>query len=120
MDTNNRPKEINDYLSQVVERLKAADPYKIVLFGSYAKGEAKPDSDIDLMVILDTDYVAKDFSEKAERNSSVRRLVYDIYYKYGMDFKIYSKTELKNLKERGNFFIDEVEQTGETLYEKWN
>jgi predicted nucleotidyltransferase len=53
MNTNNRSKEINDYLSLVVERLKAADPYKIVLFGSYAKGEAKPDSDIDLIVILE-------------------------------------------------------------------
>ncbi|MDR2395367.1 MAG: nucleotidyltransferase domain-containing protein, partial [Endomicrobium sp.] len=49
----------NDYLNKLVERLKAVDPYKIVLFGSYAKGIAKPDSDIDLLVILDNDKLTK-------------------------------------------------------------
>jgi hypothetical protein len=37
-----------------------------------------------------------------------------------MDFKIYSKAEFKRLKDRGSFFISEVEKTGETIYEKWN
>jgi predicted nucleotidyltransferase len=115
-----RPKEINDYLNLVVERLKAADPYKIVLFGSYAKGEAKPDSDIDLMVILNTEYFSKNGSEKLKRDCRIIRLVSDIHYEYGMDFKVYSKSELQELKNRENFFIDEVERTGETLYEKGN
>lgn len=30
---------------------KATQPCKIILFGSYARGEAKPDSDLDLLVI---------------------------------------------------------------------
>jgi predicted nucleotidyltransferase len=120
MNTNNRPKEINDYLNLVVERLKAADPYKIVLFGSYAKGEAKPDSDIDLMVILDNEYITKSFSERCDRDREVENLVHDIYYENGMDFKIFSRAELKNLKDDGDFFIDAIERTGETLYEKRN
>jgi predicted nucleotidyltransferase len=120
MNTNKRPKEINDYLSLVVERLKAADPYKIVLFGSYAKGEAKPESDIDLMVILDNEYIPKDGTMQCKRNVKVIKLVRDMHYKYGIDFKIYSKAEFKNLKDRGSFFIEEVEKTGETIYEKWN
>ncbi|MDR3124365.1 MAG: nucleotidyltransferase domain-containing protein [Endomicrobium sp.] len=115
-----RPKEINDYLSLVVERLKAADPYKIVLFGSYAKGEAKPDSDIDLMVILDNEYLSKDGAEETKRDCKVIELVDDIHYKYGMDFKIFSRAEFQELKNRGSFFVYEVERTGETIYEKYN
>jgi predicted nucleotidyltransferase len=116
-----KPKEVEEYLEKVVEKLKSTvSPYKIVLFGSYAKGEAKPDSDIDLMVILDNDYIPKDSPERSERNLNVLKLVRDIHYDYGMDFKIYSKAEFKRLKDKGSFFIGEVEKTGETIYEKWN
>jgi predicted nucleotidyltransferase len=111
-----RPKEINDYLNLVVERLKAADPYKIVLFGSYAKGEAKPDSDIDLMVILET----KDGADESKRNRNVTKLVRNIHYKFGIDFIIYSKAEFERSKERGNFFIEAIERMGKTIYEKWD
>src|SRR5215467_12493157 len=30
-------------------------PEKIILFGSHARGDAKPDSDVDLLVIMDSD-----------------------------------------------------------------
>ena len=42
-------------IKKVVERLiQAANPRKIILFGSYARGEQTPDSDVDLMIIKDT------------------------------------------------------------------
>lgn len=112
--------EVNYVLNQLVERLKAADPYRIVLFGSYAKGIATRDSDIDLMVILNNDYIPLNYSDKLERNWKVKKLVLDINYEYPMDFKIYSRAEFKNLKEIGSFFIDEIEKSGKTIYEKWS
>lgn len=42
-------------IKTVVERLiQAANPRKVILFGSYARGEQTPDSDVDLMIIEDT------------------------------------------------------------------
>ena len=41
-----------EQIQQAVERLvAAAKPSKIILFGSYARGDATEDSDLDLMVI---------------------------------------------------------------------
>lgn len=41
-------------LDQVVADLvAAADPVRIIMFGSTARGTAGPDSDIDLLVVLD-------------------------------------------------------------------
>jgi predicted nucleotidyltransferase len=114
-----RSKEINDYLNKLVERLKVVDPYKIVLFGSYAKGTAKPDSDIDLLVILDNDQFTHG-KETSIRNCEIINKIYDIYSHRDVDIRIYSKAEYQFLKNRGSFFIYEVERTGETIYEHIN
>lgn len=58
MDAAPRQSTIPDsVLAQVVHKVvQAADPDRIVLFGSSARGEARPGSDIDLLVIKDGDY----------------------------------------------------------------
>jgi predicted nucleotidyltransferase len=44
------------YLRRPLERLvRAFAPTQIVLFGSHAKGEAQPGSDVDLLVVADLD-----------------------------------------------------------------
>jgi len=41
------------YLSEIVERIvRQFDPLRIILFGSWARGDARPDSDVDLLVVL--------------------------------------------------------------------
>ena len=43
-----------DHLPIIIERLRQAlHPQRIVLFGSYATGTAGPDSDLDLLVVVD-------------------------------------------------------------------
>ncbi len=44
---------LSDWLPEVVaDVVRAFDPLEIVLFGSVARGEETPDSDIDLLVVL--------------------------------------------------------------------
>jgi predicted nucleotidyltransferase len=105
-------------ISDLVENLKPADPYKIVLFGSCARDEMTADSDIDLMVVLDNDDVAKTYEERAKKKLAVYKLVRDINYKVALDILVYSRKELSILKDYGNFFIEEVEKTGKVVYEK--
>jgi predicted nucleotidyltransferase len=110
--------EIELVLNELVENLKPADPLKIVLFGSHARGTAREDSDIDIMVILDNDYVAANYTERMNRFLSVSRLVRGIHGKFAMDILVYSRKELGIIKSNGNDFIDEVEETGRVIYEK--
>ena len=53
------------------------DPQKIILIGSVARGEAGPDSDIDLVVVLDDDVSLEMLSGKAvaEARASYRGAV---------------------------------------------
>jgi len=41
--------EIRKMVDRIVERFQ---PDKVILFGSHARGEADPDSDIDLLIIM--------------------------------------------------------------------
>ena len=42
-------KKIEEMVRRIVERFH---PDRIILFGSYARGEAGPDSDVDLLVVM--------------------------------------------------------------------
>ena len=110
--------EINSILNDLIDKLRASDPYKIVLFGSYANGNETEDSDIDLMVILDNNDVSKTYEERQNKKLYIRKLVREINYRKALDILVYSKEELKKIKEYGNYFIDEIERTGKVIYEK--
>lgn len=43
----------HDYLPMIVERIvRGFAPLRIILFGSHARGQARSDSDVDLLIVL--------------------------------------------------------------------
>jgi predicted nucleotidyltransferase len=110
--------DINTIIDNLVSSLKPSDPYKIILFGSYAKGNPDENSDVDLMVILDNYNVSKTYEERLRTKVFIRNLILDINRKIPIDILVYSKEELNLIKKNGNFLIDEIEKTGKIIYEK--
>ncbi|MDR2579376.1 MAG: nucleotidyltransferase domain-containing protein [Fibromonadaceae bacterium] len=105
-------------IDEMTERLKELKPYKIILFGSYAKGNPTEDSDLDVMVILDSNDFVKSFKEKMDRKMLVSKTLLEINYQIAMDILVYSKVEFEYLKQKNNFFIKEIEDSGKVLYER--
>ena len=85
------------------------DPEKIILFGSAARGDTDEYSDIDLIVVKETDrrFVQRlvDISEFISSYISV-------------DVFVYTPGELKAMVEDGNPFIEQALKDGKVLYEK--
>lgn len=48
--------EVEQAIQEMVRRIvEGFDPEKIILIGSQARGDAGPDSDIDLLIVMETD-----------------------------------------------------------------
>ncbi len=58
-------------IDEMTERLKELKPYKVILFGSYAKGNPNEDSDLDVLVVLDSNEFARTFDERIERRNMI-------------------------------------------------
>jgi predicted nucleotidyltransferase len=77
-------------------------------FGSYAYGKPKPESDVDLLVIMDTQ-----LSEIEQAATICRR----IPYRFGLDLIVYTPRRLAQRLEWGDSFLKEITQRGVVLYE---
>jgi predicted nucleotidyltransferase len=107
-----------DIISKIIQCLMGLNVYKIILFGSYAKGTATEDSDIDLVVILDSEEMSQLFKDRMARSRPVSMALLEINRQYSMDIIVYTKAEFNYLKGKEDFFIQEIEETGKNLYGK--
>jgi predicted nucleotidyltransferase len=107
-----------DVISKIIQSLIGLNIYKVILFGSYANGTATEDSDIDLVVILDTEEFVKTFDERMDRNRPVSTALMDVNRIYAMDIIVYSKGEFEYLDKRESDFVREIKNTGKEIYAK--
>ena len=98
---------IAQLIAKIVREYK---PQKIVLFGSYAYGEPDEDSDIDLLIVKDTD------KRPIERWMEVKRLLRDRNRRISVSPLVYTPKELEERLAIKDFFIQEVLKKGKVLY----
>ena len=113
MDT----RTVND-LDDIVLRLRNVDPYRVVLFGSTVPGERGVDSDIDLLVILDSQLVPRTYGERMATRIAVRDSIREINKRLPIDLVVYTRAEYELLQKQGASFLSGIERSGKTLYEK--
>ena len=58
--------------NEIIENLRAIDPEKVILFGSYAYGSPNQDSDIDLYIVTKEDFIPISYEE----NLQIKKRVY--------------------------------------------
>ena len=98
-------KEIRNITTQIIEKYK---PDKIILFGSAARGDITPDSDVDFLIIkketpLYGAYRIRELSRVIDRNIPV-------------DFLIYRPEEFNKRIKMGDPFLKTIVKEGKVLY----
>ena len=99
--------KINEITSRIVNKV---NPDRIILFGSYAIGTQKEDSDIDLLIIQDTDLPPQ------KRGFDIRMSLIGLMMPF--DILIYTKSEFEQEKENRFSFLTSAIKNSKVLYER--
>jgi predicted nucleotidyltransferase len=98
--------EIKMQADRIVEKFA---PEKIILFGSYARGNPTVESDVDLLVIVDT-------NKSTWKLSSEISLALD--HTFPLDIIVKTHQQIKQRLENGDFFIEDILNHGKIIYER--
>ncbi len=108
-----KDKKIRNLIESLAKKIvKAYDPAKIILFGSYSYGNPDKDSDIDLLIIKET-------SERPiDRRVAVSSIISDRQLRTPVEPIVLTPNELASSVRIGDQFVQEILDKGDVLYEK--
>ncbi len=98
---------VQDIVRRIVE---AFAPRRVVLFGSRARGTARPDSDVDLMIEMETPL------SPADRALSILRLFG--LRSWAMDVIVFTPYEIAAQRHSPTSLVRAIESEGKVLYER--
>ena len=105
--------EILQFFSRSVKMILGKSLTKIIVYGSYARGDFGPDSDVDIMILLDmSDMELKSYSQQ------LSYLTYDYNLDHELDIKPIAKSEKHFQKWMENYpFYANIHKEGVILYD---
>jgi predicted nucleotidyltransferase len=104
-----RPLVTDALLTGITQRIvEKFQPHKVVLFGSYAYGTPGLDSDVDFLVVLDSD---EPMAQRIRRVTEVAKVRF-----MPMDVLVRTPAEIEERLAMGDFFMAEILEKGKVLY----
>ena len=105
----------DDILDQMVDIIvRAVDPERIILFGSRARGEARPDSDVDILIVD-----SRSFDETINQATLLGNLWNLLrHFRLAVDLLLFSPEEVQKWKDSRYHIIGTVLREGRVLYER--
>ncbi len=94
---------IRRYVRQIVEKFQ---PDKVILFGSYARGEQRDGSDVDLLVVMPA------WNEM----SKASRIRWELKAPFSLDLIVRTPKHLQRSLDENDWFLRDVMETGKVLY----
>jgi len=98
-----------DLLAEVVRRIRSAgEPLRIVVFGSWARGQARPDSDLDLLIIEESSL------PRYKRAARYLRALTGVFP--SKDVVVWTPEEVELWANVPNAFVTTALREGKTIY----
>jgi predicted nucleotidyltransferase len=99
--------QLAEVVAQIAETFR---PERIVLFGSRAYGAPTEDSDVDLLVVMETDLRQPELAARIRQSLRLDPV-------FPLDIIVRLPAQIRLGLEEGDFFIEDVMTLGKTLYE---
>ncbi len=98
-------KQIEDFGRRIGEEFR---PRQVLLFGSYARGAATPDSDVDVLVVMPFEGRSVDKSVEIRLKTNPA---------FPLDLLVRTPEVVQQRIEMGDYFIRDILRNGKVLYE---
>jgi uncharacterized protein len=98
---------LSDITRRIVERF---DPKRILLFGSRARGDARPDSDIDLFIEMESTKRPTDRAIEVDSIFGLRP--------WSMDVLVFTPEEVRKARSQPGSLVTSIEAEGRVLHER--
>lgn len=100
-------------LRQMIDTIvREASPETIILFGSRARGDARPDSDVDLLIVE-----TEPFSPHRSRRKEAARLYIALKgLEISKDLLLYSRDEFEHWRNSANHVVGRAVREGKVLH----
>ncbi len=109
-----------NYIEQLQEIIGELNPYLILLFGSYAYGTPDEDSDIDILVVTQDDFIPQTFAEKSKIYQKISRAISSVNEEIAIDLIVNTLPMYKKFIEIDSSFAHEITTKGKIIYESNN
>jgi len=114
IDRNLRTEKVTpELMKYIVNKIVGeVQPEKIILFGSYARGDFDKDSDLDLFIVVE---------DGNEYSRLIRRKIDALLWgrRFPVDLVVRKEKEIeRNFRARNPFYIHHIFKGGKVLYEK--
>jgi predicted nucleotidyltransferase len=110
----------NEIITQVDNSLRHLDISKIILFGSYSIGTQTNDSDIDLLVVTNEDFIYESFAQKMEAKLKIAQALNSLRKFADIDLIVHTKPMFEKFIQLNSGFKKEILNTGIVIYEANN
>jgi len=112
--------DIDQIINSITDTLINEGVEKIILFGSYAYGRPKEDSDLDIIVVTPDNYMPSTNREKMELHHKYNLLIRNFRKLIPIDILVYTKLMYQQMQKSGSLFTNEINRKGKVLYEANN
>jgi len=103
----------DDLIRMTTVIVREADPEVVILFGSHARGEARADSDVDLVIIEREPFGA----QRSRRRERARLYLALRTLAVPKDLLIYSREEFERFKDSAHHVVGRARREGRGLHE---
>jgi predicted nucleotidyltransferase len=106
-----------DIIIQINSSLQHLNVSKVILFGSYSKGTQSENSDIDLLVVTNDNFIFESFAQKMEVKLKIANALSPLRKFADIDLIVHTKPMFEKFIMLNSGFKKEIFSTGSVIYE---
>jgi len=104
--------DIEKLKMEITNQLKPLNPYQVILFGSYAYGTPNEESDIDLYIVTNDEFMPQTWKQKSQVHQKVSKALRDFVKQYPTDIITHTKAMHQKFIEMDSMFSRKILNEG--------